>query len=103
VTSRHTTAHSGKFHVWQAGAVPHEWTFSGQTWSQEMLDQLQAYRALNRRFWIIDHRNRAWKSVITNLEIVPHLRQNYNGEETDLGTDWTVAATVLDQNFRTPV
>lgn len=102
LTTHHTTAMTGKYHVFQAGNIAKEWTFSGMAVSQEMVEMLQAYYELNRRFYTIDHRNRAWKTVWTNLEIVPRLRTTYNGEVSDWITDYTVTAIVLDQNWVSP-
>lgn len=101
--THHTTAKSGKYHIFQAGNFPKEWTFTGYAPTQEMVEQLFIYRDLNRRFYVIDHRNRAWKVVFTNVDAVPRLRHNYNGEITDWGSDFTVTATILDQSWSTPV
>ena len=101
-TSRHTTAKDGQFHVFQAGKMPKEWSFSGYSPTQEMAEKLLQYRRLNRRLYIIDHRNRAWKCIITNVEIKPRLRHIFNGEVSDWGSDYTVTATVLDQDWVTP-
>jgi hypothetical protein len=101
--THHTTARSeGMFHIFQAGAIPVEWTFSGLATTEEEVAALEAYRDLNRRFYTIDHRNRAWKTVWTNVDIVPRLRSVYNGEVTDWLTDYTVTAIIVDQNYRTP-
>ena len=102
LSTHHTTASSGRYLLFQAGDPPKEWTFSGVAISQDMVEKLQAYRNLNRRFYTIDHRNRAWKTVWTNLEIVPRRRTNYNGEDSDWITDFTVTAMILDQNWQTP-
>lgn len=96
-TSRHSTAHSGRFHVFQAAMTPKEWQFSGYCPTEEMAEKLLQYRELNRRIYIIDHHGRAWKVVVTHLEIVPRLRHFYNGELSDWGSDWTMTVTVVDQ------
>lgn len=102
MSGRHTTAVTGQFHIFQTGAIPKEWTFAGYCPNQETQEAMEAYRNLNRRFYIIDHHNRAWKVVITNMEFVPRLRHNFNGVETDWGSDYTVTATILDQDWVTP-
>lgn len=101
--SRHTTAKSGQFHVFQAGRTITEWTFSGYAPTEDMINQLQAYRNLNRRFYLIDHRNRAWKVVFTNINLKARLRHNYNGVITDWGHDYEITALVLDQEWWEPV
>ena len=102
LTSRHSTAQDGKIHVFQGADIPKEWQFSGYCSSQAQQTKLLQYRYLNRRFYIIDHRNRAWKVVVLNAEFVPRLRQNYDGIPTDWGSDYTMTVVVLDQNFSTP-
>lgn len=102
MTNRHSTASDGKIHVFQAGALPKDWTFTGYCPSEVHQEAILAYRYLNRRFWVIDHRNRAWKVMFTSAAFVPRLRQNYNGEDTDWGSDFTVTAVVLDQAYVVP-
>ena len=102
LVSRHSTAQDGKVHVFQAPGLPKEWQFSGFCPTQAHQEAILAYRALNRRFWLIDHHNRAWKVLFTHAEFVPRLRTNYNGENTDWGSDFTVTAVVLDQDFTVP-
>ena len=100
--THHTTAIDGMFHIFQAGNIPKEWTFTGVADTQEFVEQLEAYRNLNRRFWIIDHHDRAWKVAVTGLDIVPRLRLNWNGELVDWFTDYTMSVVVLDQDWSTP-
>lgn len=102
VTARHTTSHDGIFHIFQAGNIPKDWSFTGYAPTEEMVEKLEQYRDLNRRFYVIDHHNRAWKVLFESVDIVPRLRHVYNGEVTDWGTDFTVAATIVDQDWVTP-
>lgn len=102
MTTRHTTAITGQFHVFQTGSIPKEWTFEGYCPDQATQEAMLAYRNLNRRFYIIDHRNRAWKVIITDMKFVPRLRHNFNGVQTDWGSDYTVTATIFDQDWVTP-
>jgi hypothetical protein len=102
MSGRHTTARDGQYHVFQAGAIPKEWEFSGYCPSQEMQEALERYRDLNRRFYIIDHRNRAWKVVLTNVDFVPRLRHVFNDVLTDWGSDYTITATIFSQEWVTP-
>ncbi len=95
----------GKFHVMEGGTVPHEWTLQGYCPSKEMQDKLLAFRNLNRRFYIIDHRRRAWKVHLTNIEFTARTQQVFApagkpSYPTDWGHDYVAHAVVLDQ---TPV
>lgn len=101
-SARRTTASTGQYHVFQGGSEPKPWTLEGYTASQEMLDKFQEYRHLNRRFYIIDHRNRAWKVILTEFSAAPRLRHVFNGVQTDIGSDYTITALILDQNWVTP-
>lgn len=97
---RHTTApRSGQYHVTEGGQVVKQWQFGGQTWDPEVVAKLKEYFALQRRIYIIDHRSRAWKVALEDLQLTPHLQQNFDGEQTDWGHDWQVTCTILDQNW----
>lgn len=102
LSARRTTAKDGQFHVFQAGQVAKEWQFKGYCPTKEMAEKLLEYRNLNRRFYVIDHRNRAWKCVFTNVDLIPRLRHNFNGIITDWGHDYTVSAIIFDQDWETP-
>ena len=98
LTAMHTTApRTGMFHIFEGGPTPVEWSFSGYLPTQEMHDKLVAYGNLNRRIYIIDHRDRAWLVTITFVDIHPRLRHNFDGTVTDWGHDYTVHALVLNQ------
>lgn len=98
----HTTSRTGRFHVNEGGPAPVEWQFSGYCPTQAMLDKLVAYGELNRRFYVIDHRGRAWKVTFVNVDASPRLRHTYNGVASDWGHDYTVSALVFDQQWVTP-
>lgn len=102
MTTKHTTALSGQFHVFEGASQSKQWTFSGFCPFQEMHDKLQQYRDLNRRFYIIDHRNRAWVSVIVDIEFSALLRKNYNNIETDWGHDYTATVFTFSQTWVVP-
>lgn len=102
-SSRRTTAKAGQFHVFQVGKVLPEWKFSGYAPTQEMVDKLLAFRRINRRFWLIDHHNRAWKVIFLNVDLKARLQHNFNGVATDWGHDYEVTALVLDQEWWEPV
>lgn len=100
---KRTTSKSGQFHIFQVGKSIPEWKFSGYAPTQAMVEKLEQYAALNRRFYLIDHRNRAWKVVFTGLDLKARLRHVYNGETSDWGHDYEVTALVLDQEWWEPV
>lgn len=92
----------GQFHVFEGSLVPQDWTFKGYCPTKEMRDMMMTYRNLNRRLYIIDHRNRAWKVAIIDCAFTSKLRQNFNNDQTDWGADYEVTCVILDQTYRTP-
>lgn len=105
VEVQHSTAVvSGQFHIWEHGRTATPWSFSGFCPDQDFYDQLRAYAAITRRFYIIDHRNRAWKVAITGVDMV--LRKRYldeHGAPLDWLGDYTINAVIYDQNPSVPV
>lgn len=104
VTVQHTTAVvTGRSHIWQGGSTAVEWSFSGFCPDQDFYEQLQDYASLTRRFYIIDHRSRAWKVAITGLDMVARLRAlDENGAPLDWRHDYTVRAVIYEQNALVP-
>lgn len=100
-TSKRTTAEIGQFHVFESATMPHEWQLTGFCPTAEMEAAILAFRNINRRFYVIDHHNRAWMCVFLDANFIPRLRQNYNGMLTDWGSDYTLTFAVLDQNWAT--
>ncbi len=99
LSARHSTATTGQFHITGGGPAPVEWSFEGYCPTQEMHDKLLQFRDLNRRFYLIDHRKRAWKVTFISVDLRARLRQmGMNGVYTDWGHDYTVEALVYDQN-----
>lgn len=99
---RSTAAVGGRFHVSEGAGVAKSWSFSGYAPTEAMIRKLIAFGRLNRRFYVIDHRGRAWQVVFNNVSAPLRLRQNVNGVETDWGSDYTVTATILSQDWSTP-
>ncbi len=66
----HTTSHKGRPMVWQQSHHARDWEFSGFCPDQSFHDQLLAYRKLTRKIYIVDHRKRAWKCVIKDVDLV---------------------------------
>lgn len=93
----------GRHHIFEGSIVPQDWTFKGYCPTEEMHDMMMKYRNLNRRIYIIDHRNRAFKVAIVDIAFTPRLRQIFNGVPTDWGADYEATCVVLDQTYATPV
>lgn len=95
-------AEVGQYHIFEGNTIPQDWQFKGYCPTKEMHDKIIEYRNLNRRIYIIDHRNRAWKVVIMDVSFTPKLRQIYNGVPTDWGADYEVNCLILDQSYVEP-
>jgi len=57
--------------MWEGAIRSHGFTFSGYLDAQATYDALEAFRDLNHRFWIADHRNRAWVCSIDAIDWTP--------------------------------
>lgn len=99
LNAKHTTAvNSGRFHLYEAGRKPLDWTFSGYCPTQEMHDKLKAFGNLNRRFYLIDHRGRAWVVTFSSVDMVARKRQaNIYGDVSDWAHDYTVTGFIHKQ------
>lgn len=103
LSQTHTTSVSeGQYHISEVGDFAVEWQFSGFCGTQEFHDKLLAFRDVKRRFYLIDHRNRAWKVTFTDVDMVARKRSNVNGVMTDWAHDYTVSALIYDQNWQVP-
>ena len=89
----------GQFHVWENDWSPVEWQFSGYCPTEEMREQLEAYDALERRWYLHDHRGRAWKVVFQHLELTPRLTQIWNGQYTNDGHDYEASVLVTEREW----
>lgn len=105
VDVKHTTSvTAGRFHLSEAEPAPLPWSFAGYSPDQAFYDRLTSYGAINRRFYLIDHRNRAWTVTFDSVEVTPRHRQKLNdGSYNDWAGDYTVHAVIYDQSFMTPV
>jgi hypothetical protein len=99
----HTTAKDGQYHLSSVALQSFEWTFSGYVDTEFEQNQLLAYYGLNRRFYVMDHRARAWIVAWQKCEIVPRKRQrNDDSSFNDWAADYTVTALIYDQNPKVP-
>lgn len=102
LTVKGTTAsveQGGQFHVYEDAFTPVPWEFSGYLPTEEMREQLEAYAALNRRWYLHDHRGRAWKVVFEALNLEARLTQIWNGEWTNEGHDYSATVMVLERDW----
>jgi len=105
VDVEHTTnPMDGRYHVAVGEEMVKEWSWSGYCPDQTFYEQMEAYAALNRRIWVLDHRNRAWKATIVRFD--PTLRKRQiedDGTPQDWAADYVVSAVVYDRVWMTPV
>jgi hypothetical protein len=102
LTATHTTARTGHFHVTEGSDPVFEFSFTGLTTTQAEHDSLAAFAALNRRFYLIDHRNRAWIVTFTSFNSSPRRRATVDGVVTDWLIDYTMNALVFEQDWQVP-
>lgn len=99
----HTTTVEGQPHVNESEPVL-DWEFSGFCPSKAFYDQLVAYSQLNRRFYIIDHRNRAWTVAFAELDMRPRKRTRDDaGNDNDWLHDYTAKVALYSQIPKVPV
>jgi hypothetical protein len=63
----HTIHGSGQDIIWEGRADPVDWTVKGSVMTQEFYETLEAYKALNRRIYVIDHHQRGWVVAFEGL------------------------------------
>lgn len=103
INSLRTVGVNGRFHINEAEPIPQPWSFSGYCPNEQFYSRLNLYGGINRRFYLIDHRNRAWTVTFDQVEIVPRKRQKLDdGTYNDWAGDYTVRAVIYDQNAKTP-
>jgi len=67
-----TTAPDGQPLTWEGAPRPHQWEFRGHIETQEFYDALAGFADSAYRYWLIDHRHRAWQVTFEAFE--PTLR-----------------------------
>lgn len=106
VDVEHSTATvDGQYHIWVADIGTKDWQWTGYCPDQTFYDKLKAFSELNRRFYVIDHRGRAWKSTILRADVRARKRQvdPITGAWNDWAHDYTVTAVVYDVGWTEPV
>lgn len=94
-----STAQGGQFHITEDAFTPVPWEFEGYLPTDAMREAMEAYHALNRRWYLHDHRGRAWKVIFQDLDLEARLTQYWNGEMTHEGHDYTARVMVLDREW----
>lgn len=89
----------GQFHVWENEWQPQEWKFGGYCPTEEMREQFEAYYDLERRWYLHDHRGRAWKVTFQSLSMVPRRTQIWNGEWSHQGHDYEAVVLVTNHGW----
>jgi hypothetical protein len=103
LSQTHTTAvNTGRYHISEVAEFSVQWSFTGVCFSQAHHDAMLAFSQLKRRFYIIDHRNRAWTVAALSFDPTARLRSNINGVFTDWAHDYTFTVLVMDQNWTVP-
>jgi hypothetical protein len=98
----HRATTAGTLHIHEGGPQPQEWTISGVTTTQDEHDKLRAYAQLRRRFYVIDHRSRAWTVISGGCELVPRRRAAVGGATTDWIFDYAFRFFILDPDYKEP-
>lgn len=98
-----TSVGSSTTHLAESHPKPQDWSFQGFCPDFEFYNRISQYKELNRRFYLIDHRNRAWVVTFNSLEMKPRKRlHGDDGRYNDWAHDYTVKATVYEQQPKTP-
>jgi hypothetical protein len=61
---------------WEGATKAHQWEWKGFTADEAYLTKLTELVASNRRYYLIDHRNRAWVVTFEHLDAKPLIRPN---------------------------
>lgn len=88
-TSDVTTAPDGQFLTWEGATRSVDWSFKGTFLTQDQHDNMVAFSLLQRRFYLIDNRNRAWVVSIENIDLAPRKTPGYPWAH-----DYTVNAVI---------
>jgi hypothetical protein len=101
----HTTAvDTGQAHVSEGAVEARAWRLAGYYPDESYHDQLAAYAGLKRRFYVIDHRGRAWKVAARALSALPRKRQRDEvSQDNDWAGAWQLELVIYDQIPEVPV
>ena len=103
VTVGHVAAARGPYQISELALGTKEWVLRGYYPDEAYLAELRAYAGINRRFYVIDHRGRAWKVAAQSLNIEPRKRQTDSiSAENDWAGSWEFTLTIHDQEAVSP-
>lgn len=87
----------GQYEIATADDPVKPWTWSGYCPDFTFYENLAAFCALNRRIYVIDHRDRAWKVAISRFDPKARKRQvDDDGSWQDWAHDYTVTAQIYE-------
>jgi hypothetical protein len=87
-----TTAPNGQLHIYEALPRAIEWDFSGFLDTEADLLALEVFASLRRKFFLIDHRDRAWVVMFTAFDPQPK-----RVAATPYAHDYTVKALIYGE------
>jgi hypothetical protein len=67
---------TGRPLTWEGAAKPHQWEWRGFTSNEAFLTKLTDFAASNRRWYLVDHRKRAWVVSFEHLDARPQIKPN---------------------------
>lgn len=76
ITLETTTASDGQPLSFEGAARAVSWTFKGELFDEDTVRALAAYVTSDRRWYLIDHRNRAWTVTFENFDAAPVIKIN---------------------------
>lgn len=91
-THEKTTAPDGQILSWQAGDQPWRMEFTGYLDTPAEYGALTFWAGLHRRFWLVDHRNRAWLVTFEQFDASARIVPN-----KPWAHDYTMKAVVFMQ------
>lgn len=103
VADQQTTAVNGRSHLFE-GMAPLDWEASGFCPDREFYNKLVQFAQLPRRFYVIDHRGRAWTVSIAELDMRPRQRvKDSAGRSQDWLHDYSIKFVLYSQTPKLPV
>lgn len=93
----------GAFSISEPMGTVQRWSFSGYYETQEFAETLEAYSRVNRRLYLIDHRNRAWTIAIAGLDLIPRRRKvTAHNEANDWVGDYQMRVLIYGSEWKVP-
>jgi len=89
----------GQYHITEDAFTPVPWNFKGVLPNEAMREKMEQYFALERRWYLHDHRGRAWKVVGIDPKITPRLSTIWNGEVTQEFHDYDATVVVTEREW----